>query len=253
MLKQEFIEHTKTIKSMISAWAASWNDLEKIESLLTKYIGTGLVTLFDKKVDSWFVAQFPEINIVGIDGTKNWKAWASDADVFGADFHDGIFDDTRDVILPECLSVITNKRKNTLVTGQSRGGLVAQFLNYLLRQNGFENVESFGFANPYGTTESGKEKMRALGVRHTSFVTDPFGSLSSDPTDDVGVIKGSHYGHLETLYGGSGLYDHSYLNITYKLTAWLLQQYEKKHEEKCLKDAIFLAGLIEPGNDLIKK
>jgi hypothetical protein len=254
MIKQEFIEHTKTVRSWIIAMIASWDDdLDKITNLLMKYVGTPeQMNLFDKKVDSWFIAQFQEMNIIGINGTKNNEAWISNLDGFGKYFHDGIFDATHDTILQECPN-IKNIRKNTLISGQSRGGLIALFLNYLLKGQGYENVESFGFANPFGTTDAGKENMHRLGIRHTNFVTDPFGSLPSDPTDDVGVIRGGHYGHVETLYGGAGVFDHSYLNITYKLIAWFLKQYNEKHEHKCLQDAIFLAGLIEKGNDLIKK
>jgi hypothetical protein len=253
MIKQEFIDHTKTVRAWIIAMIASWDDdLEKITNLILKYVGNPELKLFNEKVDSWFIAQFPEMNIIGIDGTKNIPAWISNLDGIGKDFHPGIYESTDDVIMPSC-SIIKNKRKNTLVAGQSRGGLVALYVNYLLRATGFENVESFGFANPFGTTDSGKDKMKLLGIRHTNFVTDPFGSLPSDPTDDVGVIGGCHYGHVETLYGGAGVFDHSYLNITLKLSAWLLRQYDEKHDEKCLRDAIFLAKMADKGNDLIKK
>lgn len=252
MLKQEFIEHTKTVRSWIVAMIASWDDdLDKITNLLMKYVGTPeQMNLFVKTYDAWFIAQFKEMNIIGINGTRQPFTWISNLNGFGTYFHDGIFDATHDTILPEC-AIIKNIRKNTLVIGQSRGGLIALFLNYLLKCGGYENVESFGFANPFGTTDPGKEKMKSFGICHTNFVTDAFGSLPSDPTDDVG--RGGHYGHVETLYGGAGPYDHSYLNITLKLSAWLLRQYNEKHEQKCLQDAIFLAGLIENGNDLIKK
>jgi hypothetical protein len=252
MIKQEFIDHTKTVRAWIIAMIASWDDLEKITNLILKYVGNPELKLFNEKVDSWFIAQFPEMNIIGIDGTKNIPAWISNLDGFGTYFHDGIFDATHDTILPEC-AIIKNTRKNTLIAGQSRGGLIALFLNYLLKGQGYQNVESFGFANPFGTTNAGTENMRKFGIRHTNFVTDAFGSIPSDPTDDVGVIGGGHYGHVETLYGGAGVFDHSYLNITLKLSAWLLRQYDEKHDEKLLRDAVFLAKMADKGNDLIKK
>jgi len=254
MIKQEFVDHTKVVQAWVLAMIASWyDDLEKISNLVMKYVGTPeKLDLFDKTVDSWFIAQFPEMNMFGINGTKNGFAWVSDIDAFGHDFHSGIFESAEHVIVPE-FSVVKNDQKPTIGSGQSRGGALALATNYLLKKQGYCNIETWNFSGPYITTNSGKEKMSSLGIRHTNFVTDPYGELPSDPTDDVGVFKGSHYGHIETLLGGASVFDHSYLNITYKLVVWLLKQYSEKRESKYINDAVFLAGLIERGNDLIKK
>lgn len=258
MLNHEFSSRTKHSQAWILSLIASWDAFEICSDLLLKYVGTpDRFKLYQNDVDTFFIAQFPEINMVGQDGTKNGRAWLSDAMAFGSRFSYGIFNDMKRAFVPE-IKTIVNRFNYTMIAGQSKGGANALCCNFLLRECSFNNVESWGFANPPIATPLGCDILDAHGVCHTNFVTDPFSpSLPSDPTDDATAFNKRLYGTTHELWGGSSVFDHSYLNITKSLIYWFIQQYkncnDQVQKEKYINDAIYWSGMIQPGNDLIKK
>jgi len=252
-MKPEFTERSRHVQAWIISMIVSWDDFDKITTLLEKYVGIPTrMKLYQKDIDTFFTAWYEKENrtLIAFDGTKNAGAWISDFIAIGGKFHQGIKSAMDDVFMPAIKTI--EKLSYVMSTGQSRGGADALYANYLLRKAGLPDVESWNFSGPYITTPEGKEACKRLGVRHTNFLTDAFShSLPSDPTDEAGVLHGDHYGPVEQLLGGSSVFDHSYLNMTKNLIYWLLQP--ERVNDRFIEDAKFLANLIRHGNDLIKK
>lgn len=247
MLKESFSKLTRHSQAWILAMIAGWDDFDKIASLILKYVGTPkYFKLIQEDVDTFFIAQFSEMNIVSFCGTKNTAAWISDFSAFTINgrFHPSIFEDVEKQFFPH-VDWFENKDLYTMVTGQSKGGADAVIANYLLSISGFSDSESWNFSGPFVTTEKGIIDMKNHGVRNTNFNTDPFSSLPSDPTDDVGVFRGRHYGENHQLYGSGGPTDHGYHQITLHLAVWL-------RANGFTDDALYMLDLARC-RDLIKK
>jgi hypothetical protein len=229
--------------------------MTKCSDLLLKYVGTPeQFNLFQKSTDTFFIAQFEDMNLIGCDGTKNWREWAVNLNglPFGRPFHPGIDDQVRDS-MGDIVMCLRNPSLYTLIGGHSNGEAEAVLRNYYLRRNDVQNIESIGFNGPYVATSEGAELFKKVGLRHTHWEIDAWSTIPSDPTDDTGVLGGRHYGDCKRLLGSGSVSDHSYLNDLLKLTTTFLAWSEAK--PRYLIDAMFWARLYYEGTgrDLIKK
>lgn len=211
------------------------------------------MNFFQKPTDTYFVAQFDEMNLIGCDGTKNNAEWLINLNgiPFGNPFHPG-FDGQAKNSMGDIVMSIKNPNLYTLLGGQSNGEPEALLRNYYLKRNNFPNVESIGFNGPMCVTKEGAKLLEEKGVRHSHWESDAWSKFPSDPTDETGPVGGVKYGKSEVLFGSGSVSDHTYLNIMLKMAivfmAW------SNRMEKYISDAQFWAGLYYNGNgrDLIK-
>lgn len=254
MIHDKFSALSRHSQALIISCIAAWDDLEKCTNLMLKYVGTPLYFyLFQKPTDTYFIAQFDTVNLIGCDGTKNKMEWLVNLNgiPFGKPFHPGFYEQVKSS-MGDIVMAIKNPELYTLIAGQSNGEPEALLRNYFLKRNNFSNVESIGFNGPTCATEEGVKLFKEKGVRHSHWESDPWSTIPSDPTDDTGVIGGKHYGEIKKLFGSGSVSDHSYLNIMLKLLA-TFSAWSKK-QERYLIDAQFWADLYYCGNgrDLIK-
>jgi hypothetical protein len=225
----------------IIAMIAAYDDSDKIQSLLKKYVGQPLDFHFiQNKTDSGFIAIYQDVVWIGLCGTRNWRAWASNVAIWRKDgFHSGIATACEKLFNGYWRDLLRHTGRPIKIAGQSRGSALALYLNKLLREAGCRDVESFGWTGLYIAAKTGIDTLKRLGVRHTHFFSDPSGSLPSDPTDQTGCVGGKHYGTKINLGGFAWLFDHGYKSITTRMV--ILYILWSKHEPKFKLDSDYLA------------
>lgn len=254
-MDESFLKLSKHSQAWLISLIASWDNFGICSELLLEYIGVPRkFNLVQKPNDTFFIAQYEDMNIVGSDGTKNLLEWITNFDgvPLGKKFHPGLDRSVRTHFV-KYIKDIDNKDIYTLSAGQSNGGAESLLRNYYLRKHEFKDVESFGFASPYIATSDGIKELKKYGIRHTGWYTDCWSDIPSDPTDDVGVLGGKHYGESIIIEGSGSISDHSYLNITYKMIATFLEW--SVNDKRYGYDAMFWSKLVRSieGKRLIKK
>lgn len=246
-MKQFWSSHFHT-QALVMAWIAAWDNRDKILSLLREIVGEPLVFRFvQDKWDSFFIAEFTEVTWISFSGTRSNWAWASDAMAWWKNgFHYGITNSMDHLFVP--LIKFINRDKPVRIAGQSRGGADALYANLKLRSKGFVDVESDNFSGPFIAAPTGYYQLAKAKVRHTNLVRDKYQdignqreALPSDPTDDVGVFRGRHYGTTINIGGSEGPFSHGYYSILNAFVTMILTWAEKDHI--WIDDALFLANI----------
>lgn len=208
------------------AWLLSemvvYNNFEAKKFVLEYIPGLVDIKFVDTKLDRCMLIRCNDVCFISFQGTKNLSAWFSDFKGIEEDgFHKGIYEETLDIIERE-IKFFFKPTDKIIVTGHSRGAGMALIANFLLSTIGFKDVESIGFSGPYVATKKlGIKLLKKNKIRHTNILSDSNKKFPSDPTDDVGVFRGKHYGHTENLHGSAFIFDHSYVNITNNLLRWM--------------------------------
>lgn len=195
----------------------------KCEEYIKKYIpGVVDIKIVDTPIDRLVMVKCNNVGFYSFSGTKNGLAWVNNLKGIEKDgFHLGIITEAKK-ITEKYIIPFFEKDMTIVGTGQSRGAALSLLSNYLLRTHGYKDVESVGFSGPYVATKKlGIRLLKKMGVRHTNILSDSTKEFWSDPVDDVGVIRGKHYGYTVNLAGSAWIFDHSYVNITNNLGRWM--------------------------------
>jgi hypothetical protein len=233
-------------QALVMAFVAAWDDKEKMLRLIRDIVGKPFgndIKFVQDKWDSFFVAEYAEVAWIGFCGTRSNWAWASDFMAWWKKgYHYGIANSMDSLFAPSSGSL----RRDTSVrlAGQSRGGADALYANMLLKRlGGFADVESIGICSPYIAAPAGMAELKKLNIRHTNVFRDKYDdignqrdALPSDPTNNVGVFRGKHYGMCIDVGGSEGPFSHGYYST---LNAYVVMYHEWGWHE----DAEYLSSI----------
>ena len=223
--------------------AVAWEKNSRVEQLIKRYISNvNDIIHIETPIDDAVYIVTPHEKYFAFRGTKNWKAWINNVKgITKNGFHSGISGEMEKNYKEQLLDLTRSDDRPVYITGQSRGDAESLYSNYILKREGrICSIESVGFSGPFIANREGVEKMKSLHVCNTHIYSDSCSMFPSDPVDDIGAIGGKHYGNMVNVEGSSGVFDHSYRNITTNLAIKMI-------EWKLFNDAAYLVKLLREG------